>query len=178
MDAVSQLFKYAIFKNKAIAPDASQLETAQDSGVATGVATEAAPTEERSGAPEIGADRVAPPPNQSGRQPLSPTIAPPRNQGGGQPMSPPGNLPPVMQDGSAPPPLTEGEEPPPHPVDGTPLANVWIYGGEAYDLTELIMKHPGVSSLLDAARIGILRRSLIFFIAILSASKRCSRNTL
>jgi Cytochrome b5-like Heme/Steroid binding domain len=48
-----------------------------------------------------------------------------------------------MQDGSAPPPLVEGEEPPPHPVDGTPLANVWIYGGEAYDLTEFIMKHPG-----------------------------------
>ena len=32
--------------------------------------------------------------------------------------------------------------PPPHPPH-TPLPNVWIYDGEAYDLTEFIAKHPG-----------------------------------
>lgn len=35
------------------------------------------------------------------------------------------------------------EAPPPPPLDGKPLANVWIYEGEAYDLTEFIAKHPG-----------------------------------
>ena len=39
-------------------------------------------------------------------------------------------------------PLNEGELPP-HPPDGQPLANVWIYDGRAYDLTEFIAKHPG-----------------------------------
>ena len=34
-------------------------------------------------------------------------------------------------------------EPPPAPLDGIPLPNVWIYEGEAYDLTEFIAKHPG-----------------------------------
>jgi hypothetical protein len=34
-------------------------------------------------------------------------------------------------------------EPPPHPKDGEPLPNVWIYDGQAYDLTEFIAKHPG-----------------------------------
>ena len=53
--------------------------------------------------------------------------APPLNQNGNQP---------------APPPQT-GEEPPPPPPDGAPLPNVWIYDGEAYDLTEFIAKHPG-----------------------------------
>ena len=53
--------------------------------------------------------------------------------------------PPVNQNGDQPPPplLAEGEEPPPPPLDGTPLPNVWIYSGEAYDLTEFIKKHPG-----------------------------------
>jgi hypothetical protein len=73
--------------------------------------------------------------------------APPRNQGGGQPLLPPpdNQLPPPnnQQGNQPPPPLAEGEEPPPHPLDGTPLPNIWIYGGEAYDLTEFIMKHPG-----------------------------------
>jgi Cytochrome b5-like Heme/Steroid binding domain len=101
MDVVSQLFKYTqIFKNKEVAPDASQREAAQDSGIA----------------------------------------ALPRNQGGEQPSLPPPN---DQQGNQPPPPLAEGEEPPPHPLDGTPLGNIWIYGGEAYDLTEFIMKHPG-----------------------------------
>jgi hypothetical protein len=39
-------------------------------------------------------------------------------------------------------PEDESELPPP-PLDGTPLPNVWIYDGEAYDLTEFIAKHPG-----------------------------------
>ncbi|WP_295613021.1 cytochrome b5-like heme/steroid binding domain-containing protein, partial [Chamaesiphon sp. GL140_3_metabinner_50] len=39
-------------------------------------------------------------------------------------------------------PLDEHEAPP-HPPDGQPLANVWIYEGVAYDLTEFIGKHPG-----------------------------------
>ncbi|HEY9642172.1 MAG TPA: cytochrome b5 domain-containing protein [Coleofasciculaceae cyanobacterium] len=65
--------------------------------------------------------------------------APPRNQNGDRPA------PPVSQNGIQPPPpvLAEGEEPPPPPLDGTPLPNVWIYAGEAYDLTEFIKKHPG-----------------------------------
>ena len=63
------------------------------------------------------------PPNQNGQQP-----APPLNQNGEQP----------------PPPIeNKGEEPPPPPPDGTPLPDVWIYEGEAYDLTEFIKKHPG-----------------------------------
>jgi Cytochrome b5-like Heme/Steroid binding domain len=39
-------------------------------------------------------------------------------------------------------PLDEHEAPP-HPPDGQALANVWIYEGVAYDLTEFIVKHPG-----------------------------------
>jgi hypothetical protein len=84
---------------------------------------------ERSPAPPAGT-AIAPPVNQGGNSPSLPgsgQFPPPRNQDGGEP----------------PPPLAEGEEPPPHPMDGTPLPNVWIYGGEAYDLTEFIMKHPG-----------------------------------
>ncbi len=34
-------------------------------------------------------------------------------------------------------------EAPPHPPDGTPLPNVWIYDGRAYNLTEFIVQHPG-----------------------------------
>jgi hypothetical protein len=73
-------------------------------------------------------------------------VAPPTNQGGMIPTLPGGGqFPPLpkLAEGEEPPPHPEGEEAPPHPVDGTPLANVWIYGGEAYDLTEFIMKHPG-----------------------------------
>lgn len=72
-------------------------------------------------------------PNQSGVMPsLPPTDASrgaPHNQGGVSPFMPP--------------PLPGDNEPPPHPPDGTPLPNVWIYEGEAYDLTEFIAKHPG-----------------------------------
>ena len=72
-------------------------------------------------------------PNQSGVMPsLPPTDAgrgAPHNQGGVSPFMPP--------------PLQGDNEPPPHPPDGTPLPNVWIYEGEAYDLTEFIAKHPG-----------------------------------
>jgi hypothetical protein len=39
-------------------------------------------------------------------------------------------------------PLNERELPP-HPSNEQPLPNVWIYAGEAYDLTEFIVKHPG-----------------------------------
>jgi Cytochrome b5-like Heme/Steroid binding domain len=39
-------------------------------------------------------------------------------------------------------PLTDREAPP-HPTDGRPLPNVWIYEGDAYDLTEFIIQHPG-----------------------------------
>ncbi len=38
---------------------------------------------------------------------------------------------------------SDDTEPPPHPVDGEPLPNVWIYDGQAYDLTDFIAKHPG-----------------------------------
>jgi hypothetical protein len=76
-------------------------------------------------------EKLTPPLNQNGNQP-----APPRNQSGTQP--------PPNQTGNQPPPPLEnenGELPP--PLDGTPLPNVWIYAGEAYDLTEFIKKHPG-----------------------------------
>jgi hypothetical protein len=82
------------------------------------------------------AEPVSPPPTQNGSQP-----APPVNQTG---MQPP------------PPLLAEGEEPPPPPMDGTPLPNVWIYEGEAYDLTEFIKKHPGGEFFIG--RTKILRR--------------------
>lgn len=59
---------------------------------------------------------------------------PPPNQAGNQPVQGPA----LGQ-----PPTENGEEVPPHPLDGTPLPNVWIYAGEAYDLTEFIKKHPG-----------------------------------
>ncbi len=39
-------------------------------------------------------------------------------------------------------PFTDREAPP-HPTDGRPLPNVWIYEGDAYDLTEFIAQHPG-----------------------------------
>lgn len=73
----------------------------------------------------------APPTNQHGQTPnfsLSENRLAPNNQDGRSPNLPPGET---------------GEVAPPHPVDGTPLANVWIYDGEAYDLTEFIGKHPG-----------------------------------
>jgi Cytochrome b5-like Heme/Steroid binding domain len=87
----------------------------------------------------------SPPANQGGSQPIRPA-APPVNQDG---MFPPPffgeNRPaPHNQEGLSPPPPPEGEmTPPPHPPDGTPLPNVWIYEGVAYDLTEFIAKHPG-----------------------------------
>ncbi|MGA7935333.1 MAG: cytochrome b5-like heme/steroid binding domain-containing protein [Kovacikia sp.] len=76
--------------------------------------------------------RLAPPPNQQGNQP-----APPPDHTVGLIVSSP-----EAGDQSSPPPEA-GEEPPPHPADGTPLPNVWVYAGEAYDLTEFIKKHPG-----------------------------------
>ena len=51
----------------------------------------------------------------------------PRNQAGEQPAQFP----------------DDEHEPPPPPLDGEPLPNVWVYEGEAYDLTEFIAKHPG-----------------------------------
>ena len=53
--------------------------------------------------------------------------------------------PPLNQNGDqpSPPPSENGEVPPPPPLDGTPLPNVWIYEGEAYDLTDFLKKHPG-----------------------------------
>lgn len=91
---------------------------------------------------------LAPPPNQTGKQPPPPidnrmteitgtanqtnTLerpTPPLNQTGDQPLPPP--------------PTENGDEPPPPPLDGTPLPNVWIYEGEAYDLTDFLKKHPG-----------------------------------
>lgn len=81
----------------------------------------------------------------------SPSSAPP-NQGGNRP-SLERTLPqpltvdrqaPHNQQGQAPiMPIEPGGSPPPHPPDGTPLPNIWIYEGEAYDLTEFIAKHPG-----------------------------------
>ena len=51
---------------------------------------------------------------------------------------------PLNQAGQQPPQSPEDEqEPPPPPLDGEPLPNVWVYQGEAYDLTEFIAKHPG-----------------------------------
>jgi hypothetical protein len=76
--------------------------------------------------------RLAPPSNQQGNQP-----APPPNHTVGQ-IAPPH----ATGNPSLPPPET-GEEPPPHPADGTPLPDVWVYAGEAYDLTAFIKKHPG-----------------------------------
>jgi hypothetical protein len=60
--------------------------------------------------------------------------------------APPSNQVPRNQTGMIPliRPLDDDKtEPPPHPVDGEPLPNVWIYDGEAYDLTPFIAKHPG-----------------------------------
>ncbi len=52
--------------------------------------------------------------------------------------------PPANQAGNQPPPSPENQDgPPPPPLDGSPLPNVWIYQGEAYNLTEFIAKHPG-----------------------------------
>jgi hypothetical protein len=53
----------------------------------------------------------------------------PINQAGNQPSVPPED--------------ENGGDPPPPPPDGTPLPNIWIYEGKAYDLTEFISKHPG-----------------------------------
>ncbi len=93
------------------------------------------------------ADAIAeqPTPPVSLNQPENPA----RNQGGSQPtqlLDRDRRLPPPPprfdQDGTLLPP-SEDEEPPPHPLDGTPLPNVWVYAGEAYDLTDFIKKHPG-----------------------------------
>ena len=55
------------------------------------------------------------------------TLSTPRNQAGDQP-----------------PPSPENENKPSSPpLDGRTLPNIWIYEGEAYDLTEFIAKHPG-----------------------------------
>lgn len=54
-------------------------------------------------------------------------LEPPLNQHGEQPDRPP----------------EDREEVPPPPPNVAPLPNVWIYDGEAYDLTEFIKKHPG-----------------------------------
>lgn len=52
------------------------------------------------------------------------------------------NLPPALaQQGR--PPLNKDGSPPPHPLNGMALPDVWIYAGEAYDLTDFIAKHPG-----------------------------------
>jgi Cytochrome b5-like Heme/Steroid binding domain len=60
--------------------------------------------------------------------------------------TPPANPVPRNQTGSIPlirPLDGDDTEPPPHPVDGEALPNIWIYDGEAYDLTPFIAKHPG-----------------------------------
>jgi hypothetical protein len=80
------------------------------------------------------AEKLAPPPNQSGNRPLPSPAQDTRND---PDMPAPG----TVQNGE--PRLKNGEEPPPHPLDGTPLPNIWIYAGDAYDLTEFIKKHPG-----------------------------------
>jgi hypothetical protein len=80
------------------------------------------------------AEKLAPPPNQSGNRPLPPPAQDARN-------APDISAPGAVQNGE--PRLENGEEPPPHPLDGTPLPNIWIYAGDAYDLTEFIKKHPG-----------------------------------
>ncbi len=91
--------------------------------------------------------------NQSSENSLAPIAekpSPPPNQGGNRPLPPPAQDTRTVSDISAPgavqngePILENGEEPPPHPLDGTPLPNIWIYAGDAYDLTEFIKKHPG-----------------------------------
>lgn len=53
----------------------------------------------------------------------------PYNQGGTLPSQPPTD--------------EMGDIPPPPPPSGQPLPNVWIYEGEAYDLTDFIARHPG-----------------------------------
>ncbi|MBD3884717.1 fatty acid desaturase [Phormidium tenue FACHB-886] len=114
MDVMSQVFKYTqIFGNRENKQASVEIE-------ATGIAAELHPSNSQM---QVELSTTAPPRNQSGQQP-----APPVNQNGNQPP---------------PPPPAEGEEPPPPPLDGTPLPNVWIYAGEAYDLTEFIKKHPG-----------------------------------
>jgi len=40
------------------------------------------------------------------------------------------------------PPEQRGKEPPP-PMGGNSIPNIWIYEGEAYDLTDFITRHPG-----------------------------------
>ena len=53
---------------------------------------------------------------------------------------------PHNQEGYIPPMPPEDKEEfisPSPPLDGRPLPNVWVYDGEAYDLTEFIAKHPG-----------------------------------
>ncbi len=77
--------------------------------------------------------KLAPPTNQGGRQPSAPPAGSDANHLATAPQLAPesGELTP------------DGEAPPPHPLDGTPLPNIWIYEGDAYDLTEFIKKHPG-----------------------------------
>ena len=88
----------------------------------------------------------------------------PRNQSGSIPLIRP-------RDGDA-------TEPPPHPVDGEALPNIWIYDGEAYDLTPFIAKHPADSFLSAGLRTEISRRSSISFILIQRKSKKSSKNIL
>jgi fatty acid desaturase len=61
-------------------------------------------------------------------------------------LPPPANRPPLTKLELPPPgnrsPLNEPDVPP-HPPSGQPLPNVWLYDGDAYDLTEFISQHPG-----------------------------------
>lgn len=46
------------------------------------------------------------------------------------------------QEKPEPPPNRDGNQPPP-PMDSSSIPNVWIYDGEAYDLSDFIKRHPG-----------------------------------
>jgi Cytochrome b5-like Heme/Steroid binding domain len=78
------------------------------------------------------------PPHPPNGQPANRQELPP-HPGNGQPANRL-ELPPHPIDGQQP---LAGTELPPHPPTGAALPNVWIYEGEAYDLTEFIAKHPG-----------------------------------
>jgi Cytochrome b5-like Heme/Steroid binding domain len=79
--------------------------------------------------PSASGQKLSPPPSQLGKPPLN---------SNGPELPPP---PPLSQLGR--PPLEDGSPPPPHPPERLALPNVWIYDGEAYDLTDFIAKHPG-----------------------------------
>jgi Cytochrome b5-like Heme/Steroid binding domain len=100
--------------------------------------------------PVVLADAIAAELPSPGSPPAPENQSPARNQGGGSPTQlldrerrQPPPPPRLDANGNQLPPPGEDEEPPPHPLDGTPLPNVWIYAGEAYDLTDFIKKHPG-----------------------------------